>query len=337
MIQITNPKKFWLLVLAVVLIVFFVVWKIAWGSAVILKSGDVTIELGTRAGTLWKTIVSEGYSSRVLPWKYYSRVYRADSKLQVGVYHLEKGELVKTVVLRFAQGDVSSQEVAITYPEGFTLNQIASRTVAKNIGTESDFIAQAKAANYADQYSFLAQLPAGRNLEGYLFPDTYHVFPDDNPKDVIDRMLANFNKKITDDILQETKAQGRTLDQIIIMASIIEREVNRSQDLAKVSGVLWKRFDAGAGLGADATIRYALDKWNAPLTVQDLALDSPYNTRKYRGLPPSAIGNPGISAVLAALHPEKADYYYYLSAPDGTTIFSKTIDEHNANKAKYLR
>ena len=123
----------------------------------------------------------------------------------------------------------------------------------------------------------------------------------------------------------------------MIMASIIEREVQSDKDMGVVSGVLWKRFDEGMGLDVDATVRYALEKWDEPLTVQDLAIESPYNTRKWRGLPPGPISNPGLRAIQAAVQPEKSPYYYYLSAPTGETIFSKNLSEHNTNKYKYLR
>jgi UPF0755 protein len=121
------------------------------------------------------------------------------------------------------------------------------------------------------------------------------------------------------------------------MASIIEREVISDDDMAMVSGVLWKRFDEGMGLDADATVRYALKKWDEPLTIQDLQIDSPYNTRRYRGLPPGPICNPGLRALIAAIRPQASEYYYYLSTPEGETVFARTNDEHNNNKAKYLR
>ena len=121
------------------------------------------------------------------------------------------------------------------------------------------------------------------------------------------------------------------------MASIVEREVIGDDDMALVSGVLWSRNDDGAGLDADATVRYALNKPKGPLTQVDLDSSSPYNTRRFRGLPPGPISNPGLRALTAAVRPEQSDFYYYLSAPSGETIFSKTNDEHNANKVKYLR
>jgi UPF0755 protein len=150
-------------------------------------------------------------------------------------------------------------------------------------------------------------------------------------------MLANFQDKITDDMLAQIKAQGRTLDQAIIMASIIEREVPRFSDMPLVASVFWNRYEAGVGLGSDATVHYILGNFDNQLTVADLQIDSPYNTRKYRGLPPGPIGNPGIQAIMAAINPAKTDYMYYLTAPDGQAIFAKTNAEQNANKVKYLK
>ena len=149
------------------------------------------------------------------------------------------------------------------------------------------------------------------------------------------RMLGNFDRKVTKEIRDEAVAQGRTLDDVINMASIVEKEVLHKQDMGVVSGILWKRLDNKEGLYTDATLEYIVNK-NGELTVQDLAKDTPYNTRKYRGLPPTPIDNPGLLAILAALRPEKSEYYYYLTNKEGETIFAKTNEEHNRNKVKYL-
>jgi UPF0755 protein len=148
-------------------------------------------------------------------------------------------------------------------------------------------------------------------------------------------MLGNFDRKMTQELRDEIAQQKRTIDDVVIMASIIEKEVQSVGDMALVSGVLWKRIDANEGLYADATLEYIVNK-DGELTAQDLAKDTPYNTRKYRGLPPGPISNPGMSAIIAAIRPQTSDYYYYLTTKDGETVFAKTNDEHNRNKAKYL-
>lgn len=336
MLQITNRKKFFSLI-AISLLVLLFIFKFIWGSSVIQKSGDLKVESGTSAKKVGQALEAGEYINGTLPWRFAVWRSGATSSLQAGTYRLEAGETISKVVDRMSKGEVVPDELTITYPEGFTLQQIAARTAARRIGTEGEFISTAVAGNFSDEFEFLQDLPKGHSLEGYLFPDTYRVFADDTSRDVIARMLANFNQKVTADIRAEAKNQNRSLYDVVKMASIIEREVNRKDDLAKVADVLWKRVDDQTGLYADATIRYILNKWDGALTVQDLAIDSPYNTRRYRDLPPTPIGNPGLSVILAALRPEKTDFYYYLSAPDGTTIFAKTNDEHNRNKAQYLK
>lgn len=338
MIQIANPRKFLLFILAV-LVMVGVVGKMIWGSSRMQRGGELAVENGQSADSVAQELVDQGFMSRVLPWRVYAWRSNAAGQIKTGTYQIEQGERIAAVLARMTRGEVVPDELTITYPEGFTLKQVAERTAARQIGSAEDFLQAAQAASFAADHAFLKDLPAGRSLEGYLFPDTYRVFADDAPGDVIKRMLMNFNRRVTEAGVPAKAGEDtrRSLDAIVIMASILEREVNRDEDLPIVSGILWRRFDDGVGLDADATVRYALDNWDGPLTAQDLAVDSPYNTRKYRGLPPGPIGNPGIKAILAALNPESSDYYYYLHATDGQTIFSKTNDEHNQNKLKYLR
>lgn len=333
-ITVTNPKKFSLMLLLGILVIGAILFRLVWGSGTITKTGEIEIKQGEGASEVWRGLVEEGYTDRTIPWKYYGRINDTAAKIQAGIYHVEKGEKISQVLGRFARGDVQTNEFSVTFPEGFTLEQIANR-YADRTGSEAQaFLDEAMAGKYAEQFPFLAQLPAERTLEGYLFPDTYRITPDDTPKDIIMRMLKNFEMKLPEGA-RENLPEGKTLDDIVIMASIIEKEVQSDDDMALVAGVLWKRIDNDEGLYADATLEYIVRK-NGNLTVQDLALDSPYNTRKYRGLPPGAISNPGLRALDAALHPQESEYYYYLTAKDGTTIFSKTNDEHNQNKAKYL-
>lgn len=334
-VKITNRKKFITTVIVLIGLLVIVSWLL-WGGATIKKSGELTISSGEAAQQVWRNVVEEGFTSSTIPWRYYAWRQEAAAALQAGKYHIEKEETVAQVIARLKAGDTVPDELGITFPEGFTLEQMASRTAVKGLGTVDEYITVATPQNFRDQHEFLQNLPASRSLEGYLFPDTYQVFDDDSARDVIARQLATFDAKMTEELRAEAQGAGRTLDQVVIMASIIEREVLTDDDMAIVAGVLWQRLDDGVGLGADATVRYALEKWDGALTVQDLATNSPYNTRRYRGLPPGPISNPGLRALVAATRPEESEYYYYLSAPDGRTYFAKTNDEHNANKAKYL-
>ena len=340
MIRIEQPGRFIAFILSAALLLVLIGFggfRLAAGPAIIEKSGELVVAEGSAAKDIWQKAADEGFTEGTIWWRYYAWRKGAASSIKAGTYQLGVGEKVSQVIGRLVAGGTGPREVSITYPEGFTLEQMAARTAASGIGTADEFMQAATPAAFTGELTFLAEIPPGRDLEGYLFPDTYRVFADDTPADVIRRMLGTFNERFSAELFREARERGRTLDQIVIMASIIEREVQKDEDMALVAGVLWKRFDDGLGLAADATVRYALDKWDEPLTAQDLALDSPYNTRRYRGLPPGPLSNPGLRALVAAVRPAPSDYYYYLSTPAGETIFSRTLDEHNVNKAEYLQ
>lgn len=335
--HIERKRRFLIFCLAVFGIIGLIFFRFIWGGGTVLKNGQITIAAGAKAPAVWQSLVAKGFTRRTLPWRYAAFRQGIGSGLKAGTYNLEKGEVVAAVIKRFEAGDVVPTTLTVTYPEGFTLEQIAARTADRGLGNKEDFIAATQIKNFVGSYTILADAPPSRNLEGYLFPDTYQLAKDDSPTDIIKRFLGNLERRFTPEMRQEAKAKGRTLDQIMIMASIVEREAVTTEDMNVIAGILWKRFDAGAGLAADATLRYGLKRWDTPLTVQDLATDSAYNTRKYRGLPPGPICNPGLRAILAAINPQSSDYYYYLTTADGHTYFAKTNDEHNGNKAKYLR
>jgi len=208
--------------------------------------------------------------------------------------------------------------ITVTIPEGLTVRQIEER-----LGL---------------------QLPV-ENLEGFLFPDTYYFSFGFSGAEVVKKMKDNFDKKVNQEIREEIKRQGKTLFEIITMASMIEKEVRTLEDKKLVSGLLWKRLKTNMPLQVDATIAYILTKegkgeWTFEEMRREIAkardIDSPYNTYKYRGLPVGPISNPGLESILAAVYPEDSEYWYYLSTPEGETIFSKTLDEHNRARAKYF-
>jgi UPF0755 protein len=197
----------------------------------------------------------------------------------------------------------------VTIPEGYTVREIEEKLKIK--------------------------LP-GENLEGYLFPDTYYFPLDVSGEEVVRIMHENFEKKIAP-YLKEIEKSGKSLKDIIIMASLIEKEVKTKEEKELVSGILWKRLKAGIPLQVDATITYITGKKTTKIPLEDLKIDSPYNTYKYKGLPPAPICNPGLESILAALYPKESDYWYYLSKPDGKTLFFKDYEEFIVAKAKYLK
>lgn len=189
----------------------------------------------------------------------------------------------------------------------------------------------------AVRYQPLVYRAAAAPLEGFLFPDTYEVFADASVKDIVVKMVANFDRKLTSDLRDEIARQGKSLYKVLIMASIIEAEVPHEADRPIVADIFWSRLQKGVALQSDATLKYIIGGNRPALTSEELKIDSVYNTYKNKGLPPTPIGNPGLSAIRAAIYPAKTDYFYFLSTPTGETIFSRTLDEHNRAKRQHLR
>lgn len=232
------------------------------------------------------------------------------------------------------------EQTKITVPEGLSNKEIAKIWEDEKMGTAVDFFFKASVTDSREiipnaMYDFLALKKKEVDLEGYLYPDTYNVYKDAKPEDLIKKMLDNFENK-TKDILSEAKASSKDFHDILTLASIVEREVPKASERPVIAGIFINRLNIGMPLQSDATVNYATGKYRLRPTYEDLQVESPYNTYKYRGLPPGPIGNPSISSIKAALNPESTEYFYFLSKTSGETVFSKTLDEHNENKAKYL-
>lgn len=215
-------------------------------------------------------------------------------------------------------GGFGGTQVRITIPEGSSVTEISAiMTKAIPAWDNADFIAQAKP------------------LEGYLFPETYILFKSISIPDFIARLRKEYALK-TGGLSVAIIQSGHTESQIIIMASILEKEAKNDADAKIISGILWKRLAQGKPLQVDAPFLYALDKTSAELTVKDLQTDGPYNTYTRKGLPAGPIGNPGLAMIEAALNPSTSTYWYYLYDAQGQIHYATTYAQHLANKQKYL-
>ncbi len=239
--------------------------------------------------------------------------------LQAGFYQLSPSLNIPQIVSKFSKGDVLKKRITIL--EGWTIKDIAKYLDKEGIVNANSFI------NYAQKHQ----------LEGYLFPDTYEFNYGENVEKITKRMEDNFNKKLTDELRREIRSQGRTISEIVIMASLIEKEAQTLEDKKIVSGILWKRLEHNMPLQVDATINYIIGENKLKISAEETKIDSPYNTYKYKGLPPAPICNPGMESIEAAIKPKKTPYWYYLSDKNSLLHFSKTLQEHNIAKAKYLR
>lgn len=242
-----------------------------------------------------------------------------------------------------------SGTVRITFPEGLTVKEILKLFEENGVGRKDDFIDALQ--NHEYDFKFCKNLTKEKlseyrfdtnysyRLEGYLFPDTYDFYLDENPVSAINKLLVNFNKKFEEEFYERCDELGMTVDEIITLASMIEKEGKNAEDYYIISSVFHNRLKNSANfpyLNSDATLQYALTERSGPYGL-DTSFDHPYNTYKYKGLPPGPICNPGTEAIYAALYPEKTSYYYFYTKRNGETVYSKTFEEHqnyvNADKA----
>lgn len=296
------------------------------------------VNFNIESGETGKTIAERLAELELVPseWAFYRYIKEEDiaPKLEAGKFVLKKSYTIPEIAefLTNARKD----EVVLTIREGLTVGQVDAYLAEQKILPAGSFIECAKNCQPEERNSILDSKPSNQNYEGYLFPDTYFVDPETvTPQGLFNRMLSNFETKLDSELRSGIAQRGYSIHQIVTMASMIEKESRKDSEKAIISGILWKRYEEGIGLGVDATVRYVLDKWTAPLTLEDLDVDSPYNTRKYRGLPPGPISNFSLSSLKAAIFPEESEYYYYLHGADGQIHYGVTNAEHNENK-KYL-
>jgi UPF0755 protein len=245
------------------------------------------------------------------------RLIAGDKNILSGEYFFSVPISVWGVAERTTRGRFGLDPIRVVLPEGVTVFEIAE-------------VLDWKLPSFpVEEFLKLA-----KDKEGYLFPDTYLFLPNVSPEQIIKELTENFDKK-TESLSEDIKNSGHTLKEIIIMASIIERETITDKDRKLVSGVLWKRIKIGMPLQVDATFSYVNGKNTFQLSLKDLKIDSPYNTYKYKGLPIAPISNPGFDSIVAAIKPQKSPYLYYLSDMNSTIHYSKDFEGHKRNKRKY--
>lgn len=270
-------------------------------------------------------------------------IWRDQLKIKAGEYLISPKLSAREIIRLLTAGEAISQEKPIRIIEGWNLKDIGAYLEKNQAAAAKNFTVLAGAPPagwkfYFAKPEFLNDAPERASLEGYLFPDTYRILKDGSAEEIIHKMLNNFNKKLTPEMRAEIKRQKKTIYEVITMASVIEKEVRLENDMKIVSGIFWQRIKYGMPLQSDATLSYILADKIGSHTIEQTKIDSPYNTYKYPGLPPGPIANPGLNAIMAVIYPQAMGYNYFLSDPaTGQTIYSKTLNEHNLNKYKYLK
>ncbi len=277
-----------------------------------------TIEKGESLSVVASRLESERYIRNGYFFKILMVTLGQESRISQGEYYFDTPVTLIEVALKISGHEFGALQNKITFPEGFSRKDMGDRLAKTYPGFDAK-----------------AFLELTKNDEGYLFPDTYSFADTISPEAVRTTLKNNFEQHIkilNADFLTSKHSQN----EIVTMASILEKESNGGEEAATISGILWKRIALGIPLQVDAPFVYLLGKSSAELTAKDLTINSPYNTYKYKGLPPTPINNPGMRSITAALHPAESPYLYYLHDNDGVVHYARTHDEHIANKAKYL-
>ena len=282
-------------------------------------SEKFVIAKGEGAAQIAKRLEEEGLINSSNLFKIYLRIANLTGNIQAGEYQIPKNLNLIQLVETLQHGTFAKK---VTIIEGLRREQIAE-IYEQELGIP--------------QNGFLE---SSKDLEGKLFPETYFFEKDITAGQIVEKMVATYNTKVTDEIINRAEEKGFNEQELLILASIVEREVNTEKDRPIVAGILAKRLEAEWPLQADATTQYAIgtkeDWWPKSITADDLEADSPYNTRKNPGLPPTPICNPGLEAVKAVADYVETPYWYYLTDSEGVTHYAETLDEHDANISKYL-
>lgn len=269
--------------------------------------------------------------------------------LQAGEFLLSPSQSIRDIANILVQGKVLQRP--FTVPEGWNIHDVANLFNQKGLATTEDVytLTGYPGANYqahpdlaplhdfSEKFPFLKEKPSSVSLEGYLFPETYFFASHDTAKQLIEKMLSTFEQRVVKGMKEDLQNNEMSLFEILTLASLIEKEVQHNEDKQIVSGIIHKRLETGMPLQIDATISYITGKRSTQVSLNDTHIESPYNTYRNVGLPLGPITNPGEESIEAALHPTETSYWFYLSTPEGETIFSNTHDEHVKAKALYLR
>ena len=265
----------------------------------------------------------------------YCSVSHAKTKIDPGTYELSTNYDYRALVKKMQIGSGAMVTTKVTIPEGYTMEQIFHKLEDENVCSYDDLMDAA--ANYSYNYSFIDQSMQGdaKRLEGFLFPDTYEFYQGMQASSAINKFLENFHDRITAEMLEKADERGMTMQEVVTVASMIEKEAANDDERAMIAAVIYNRIEAGMPLQIDSTIMYVLPEHKDVLTVEDTKIDSPYNTYQNKGLPPTPIANPGLASIKATLSPASTQALYYaLDAESGTHKFFTNYGEFQAFVAK---
>lgn len=296
----------------------------------------IKVTEGDSAGDIGERLEEEGVIESGRLFRILTALMGLQDDLEAGDYEFFTGETALAAVLRISRGETSARTVLIR--EGLRKEEIAELLEERGVVSAAQFL---RALSEPYRASFLRRLPPGAGLEGFLFPATYSFPLDATAHEVVQEMVTAFDQRFRAEIAPRLRRTNLSLYQVVILASIVEREARVPEDRPLIASVLLNRRARGMKLDADPTVQYALGNdpasverygyWKQRLTLDDLATPSPYNTYMKAGLPPGPIANPGLDSILAVLEPADTDYLYFVARPEGRHVFAKTLEEHQRN------
>ncbi len=317
-----------LLTALLILLAFYIIETKRAGTG----NGDVIVEIrrgATLRGVANKLVDKKIISSPVL-FEVAARLGGTAEKIHAGEFLLQRSSSINEIIKQLTYGKTILRPVTI--PEGLTIREIGKKLENLGLVTEEGFIA----ATYDKKLLASFNIPA-ENMEGYLFPETYHFPKGITAKDIVKTMLKMFFTQISEAIPREEITNRARLHEIITLASLIEKETALESERKTISSVFTNRLKKKMLLQCDPTVIYALPEFDGNIRKKDLEYDSPYNTYKYRGLPPGPIANPGLASINAANYPANTKYIYFVAKNNGEHLFSSTLKEHNRAVAKYQK
>jgi len=306
-----------------------------------------TVEPGETATTIAARLQEQGLISDAQLFRLYMRYTGLDARLEAGLFELSPSMTMIEIAERLQRA--RAEEIVVTIPEGLRAEEIAELLNEQGLLDGERFLALVQAGDPAaaglGSYDFLDDLPPGATLEGFLFPDTYRLPVPAKPEDLLRRMLDNFARQVTPEMRQAARAAGRSLYEVVTLASIVEREAVLAEEQPIIASVFLNRLAQGMFLRADPTVQYAMGYqpdsgqwWKTPVQLEEYeTVDSPYNTYLYPGLPPGPICSPGLGAVKAVIYPADTKFLYFVAKGDGSHAFAETWEEHEANVARFQR
>lgn len=291
---------------------------------------DVVIPRGSSFGQVAGLLRDKGVLAHPLAFRLLARLRHVDNDVKAGEYRFPAHQTSDAVLQRIVRGEQFA--IWVTLPEGYTAREIAQALAGRSLGDAGLY-----ERTFLDAGGISIDGSQTPNLEGYLFPSTYLIPIDDSPAAVAKVLVDQFRRELPPDAARRARALGQTVPGVVTVASLVEREGKADEDRPLIASVIYNRLRLGMPLEVDASIEYAFPEHHDVITKRDLEIDSPYNTYRHLGLPPTPIANPGKASLDAAFAPAKSDYLYYVAKPDGHSAFAKTLQEHNANVERYLK